>query len=183
MLVLWWPSHSQTKPETKESFCEGVIHLGLGRLQWVWDRPVIHLSQRSKVVARLSRSQQQDFLLNSAATSCLVVGLWRWAWWKMVDEDECPNGTEELALKLVPDDAYVMTAVDMFGPCLCHCSSEGMTCFHRLTCAHTNRWHQWNRNAKLYANFSGEEGAGNFLLHGYRLFYEWGIDYILLSLL
>lgn len=58
---------------------------------------------------------------------------------------------------------------------------KGNDCFRGLTCALTNRWHQWNRNVKLYANFSGEEGAGNFLLYGYGLSYKRSIDYILLS--
>lgn len=34
-----------------------------------------------------------------------------WAWWKVVDGAECPNGTKKLDLKLVPDDAYIMTAI------------------------------------------------------------------------
>lgn len=58
---------------------------------------------------------------------------------------------------------------------------QGNDCFHGMTCALTNRWHQWNRNGKLYADFSGAEGAGNSLLHGCRLFYKGGIDSIPLS--
>lgn len=60
---------------TKESFCEGQIHLGLGRLQGaphpLWDRTLI-----LEMVARLSRIQLQVFLLNSAAPRGLAEGSW-----------------------------------------------------------------------------------------------------------
>lgn len=58
---------------------------------------------------------------------------------------------------------------------------QGNDSFHGMTCALTNMWHQWNRNGKLYADFPGAGGAGNSLLHGYRLFCKGGIDSIPLS--
>lgn len=170
--MLWWPNHCAWHTRDHGEFLWRSDPPTAGQTPRIrsgysthplWDRGATELFQRTKVVARPSRIQLQGFLLNSAAPRALTEGLWglslvgngQWRW------DQ--RRSKQFGLCL-PQMSWLKLAIFGERPMSLSRLLQGNDSFHGMTCALTNRWHQWNRNGKLYADFFWSRGCWEFFL-------------------